>query len=92
MTSSDLTPELVTKIDAALAEIMTTGRTCDPVEVLTRHGVGVVDADRLRCLVDERVYEGALLRGRRWMVVALGYLKPALPAAAVWRDVSRGIE
>jgi len=30
-----------------------------------RHGIGLVDPERHRCWIDERVYEGALWRGHR---------------------------
>ena len=88
---SGLTPELVDKLDKALAEIVTAGATCDPAAILMAHGVGIVDRDRHRSLVDERVYEGALLRGQRWQRLAVAYLAPREPTAAVWREISRGM-
>jgi hypothetical protein len=46
-----------------------------------RMGIGLVDLDRQRCLIDERVYESALHRGR----VGAAYLNPREPSAATWQ-------
>ena len=75
-----LTPEL----EGKLADLLSIDRnillveTRRFVQLAHQHGIGVVDLDRQRCLIDERVYEGALhrlhlaqqTRGERQQVVA----------------------
>jgi hypothetical protein len=86
----DLTPELLAKLGPAIAEAaVRTGTGADAAAVLRRHGIGVVDLDRQRCVIDERVYEGALFRARRWERLALPFLSPLLPAETTWQELSK---
>lgn len=77
-----LTPEL----EGKLADLLSIDRhillveTRRFVQFAHQHGVGVVDLDRTRCVIDERVYESALHRGR----VGAAYLTPRQPPAEVW--------
>lgn len=84
-----LTPEL----EGKLADLLSIDRnillveTRRFVQLAHQHGIGVVDLDRQRCLIDERVYEGALHRGR----VGRLFLTQRHPPAEVWRDVQRSL-
>lgn len=53
---------------------------------LRAHGIGVVDLDRVRHLIDERVYESALLRARQAEERAMA---PLAPPPATQTDLCR---
>ncbi len=88
MAESLLTPELEAKLErfarriADHAEVAALG-VIDLLQDAKDLGIGLVDADRQRSLVDERVYESALHRGR----VGRRYLSPRQPEPAVWRSL-----
>jgi hypothetical protein len=81
-------PALLAKLerwleDTAVERMLTTA----VIRSLREAGIGLVDLDRQRCVVDERVYESALRRGR----VGALFLNHRLPSADVWRHVSRNL-
>lgn len=97
---TEVTPELLARIEAAWAEACAAGiagvRDESFATVIVRlfraHGIGLVDPGRQRFLVDERVYQGALWRGQRWQRLATAWLsKQRQPAAEVWRELVRGM-
>ena len=63
-------PALLSKVAAALDDMQSCwltsplGRATFLTECLLAHGLGLVELDRARCWVDERVYAGALFRLR----------------------------
>lgn len=82
-----VTAELLAKL-AAVLEQPHIG--VGPVEFVARArdaGIGLVDLDRQRCLIDERVYESALNRMRLWSGRALRWEQPAEIEPRVWRFV-----
>ncbi len=92
-----LTPELLPRVEAAWSEVAAAGIAGVKdesfamviVRIFRAHDIGLVDPERQRCLVDERVYEGVLHRSHRWERLALAYMAPRDPGAAVWREITR---
>lgn len=85
-----LTPELLEKLGVAGSCLSINAEMIELtaprlVRILRENGIGVVDLDRHRCTIDERVYESALHRGR----VGRAYLTPRRPSAKTWRDLKR---
>jgi hypothetical protein len=58
------TPELLAKLGAWSAKAFRGTRPEAIALALREAGIGIVDLDRTRHLIDERVYESALLRAR----------------------------
>jgi hypothetical protein len=82
MAASDVfTPELLYKLGRWSAAAFRGVKPETIAAALHGHGVGVIDLDRQRCLVDERVYESVL--GREHLLRAeIAELKKALAIAA----------
>lgn len=64
-----LTPELAERVEALLVAWRRSGRAPngaaqDFARLARENGVGLVDPDRQRALIDETVYAGALFRAR----------------------------
>lgn len=80
------TPELLARLGRWSAEA---GVRATPEALalgLRAHGIGVVDLDRVRHLIDERVYESALLRARQAETALATSLAPS---AATQTDLCR---
>ncbi|MFO1081910.1 MAG: hypothetical protein U1E23_14925 [Reyranellaceae bacterium] len=65
-----ITSELARRLGALLVELGVSLEARAFAELARRHGVGLVDIDRHRSLIDMSVYSGALYRGRRWRAIA----------------------
>jgi hypothetical protein len=88
-----LAPELAERLKQLLVEFG--GAHIDPQTVahaFRKKGLALIDPDRQRALIDERVYEGALWRGHRWQRLAEAYQRSRLPDADTWRFISGGLE
>jgi hypothetical protein len=67
-----ITDELAERVDRLLNDIAKGKRPAVQAFALRAReiGVGLVDPDRHRCLIDETIYAGALFRARRWQELA----------------------
>ena len=84
-----ITAELARRLETLLAELGVGLKAQAFAELARRHGVGLVDVDRQRSLIDMAVYSGALYRGRRWRAIAEARRCPRCegPATAVVRTL-----
>ena len=60
------------------------------LQVTAELGIGLVDTDRQRHWIDERVYEGALHRGHRWQAELEVWTGQLHPRPAIWRGLCAG--
>ena len=88
-----LTAELEAKLERLAFYLDHAGGGISVSELLqgaAEPGIGLVDTDRQRHWIDERVYEGALHRGHRWQAELEVWTGQLHPRPAIWRALCQG--